>query len=87
MPHPTSFAPPGSTQYLLYRRLVGPQNQMGNIQNILPPQGFIPEAARPTVIHYTDYNIPDAYLTTDLCITPTMELCTGTELNLLSLMY
>jgi len=53
--------PPGNTQYPLHRRLVGPQNLFGHMQNILPPHGSILQAVRHTVMHHTDYNIPDAY--------------------------
>ena len=33
---------PGKTQYTLYRRLGGPQDQSGWVQKILPPPEFDP---------------------------------------------
>jgi hypothetical protein len=39
--HPATL-PPGRTQYLLYRRLDGPQVWYGSVGKILPQPGFDP---------------------------------------------
>jgi len=52
--HAPAALPPGKTQYPLYRRLGGPQDRSGGVQNISPPPGFDPRTVQPEAIRYTD---------------------------------
>jgi hypothetical protein len=56
--HAPAALPPGKTQYPLYRRLGGPQDQSGEVQKISPPPGFDPRTVQPIASRYTDYAIP-----------------------------
>ena len=50
--------PPGTTQYLLYSRLGGPQGQSGWVRKISPAPGFDPLTVQPVASHYIDWAIP-----------------------------
>jgi hypothetical protein len=52
---PSHFLPPGKTQYPLYRRLGGPQDQSGQVWKFSPPPGFDPRIVQPVASRYTDY--------------------------------
>ena len=45
--HAPAALPPGKTQYLLYRRLSGPQGRSGRVRKISPPPGFDPGPSSP----------------------------------------
>jgi hypothetical protein len=53
---PTALSP-RKTQYPLYRRLVGPQGQSGQVWKISPSPGFDPWTVQPVVSRYTDWAI------------------------------
>jgi hypothetical protein len=53
--HPGHSLHLGKIRYPLYRRLVGPQGQSGQVWKILPPPGFDPQAVQPVASLYTDY--------------------------------
>jgi hypothetical protein len=55
--HALAALPPGKTQYLLYRRLGGPQDQSGQVQKISSPPGFDPWTVQPTASRYTNWAI------------------------------
>jgi hypothetical protein len=40
--HAPATLPPGKSRYVLYRRLVGPQDQSRRVRKIASPQGFDP---------------------------------------------
>jgi hypothetical protein len=68
---PTALPLDKETQYPLYRRLGGPQGQVGQVWIFLPPPGFDPQNAQPVVGHYTKYTIlahehPHIYIYMDL---------------------
>ena len=50
---------PGTTRYLLYRRLGGPQGRSGQVRKIPPPPGFEPRTVQPVASRYTDYELAD----------------------------
>jgi hypothetical protein len=52
--HASAALPPRKTQYLLYRRLGGPQGRSGRVRKILPPPGFDPRTVQPVASRYTD---------------------------------
>ena len=52
---PGRSLPPGKNRYPLYRRLVGPQGQSGQVWKISPPLGFDPRTVQPVASRYTDY--------------------------------
>jgi hypothetical protein len=52
---PGRSVPPGKTQYLLYRRLGGPQGRSGQVQKISTPTGFDPRTVQPVASRYTDW--------------------------------
>jgi hypothetical protein len=52
-PRPGRFTP-GTTWYLLYRRLGGPQSRSGRVRKISPPPEFDPRTAQPVASRYTD---------------------------------
>jgi hypothetical protein len=54
---PTALPLDKETRYPLYRRLGGPQGQVGQVWIFLPPVGFDPWSAQPVVSHYTKYTI------------------------------
>ena len=57
--HVPAALPLGKTQYLLYRRLGGPQGRGGQVQKISPPPGFDPQTTQPVASRYTDWPILD----------------------------
>jgi hypothetical protein len=54
---PGRFIPGKETQYMLYRRLGGPQGQSGRLQKISLPLGFDPRTVQPVASRYTDWAI------------------------------
>ena len=56
--HAPAALTPGKTWYPFYRRLGGPQGRSGQVQKILPPQGFDPQTVQPVASHHTDRAIP-----------------------------
>jgi hypothetical protein len=52
--HAPAALPRGKTQYPLYRRLCGPQDQSGRVRKKPPPPGFDPRAIQPVASRYTD---------------------------------
>jgi hypothetical protein len=56
--HALTTLPLRKTQYLLYRRLGGPQGQFGWMWKILLPPGFDPQTIQPVASRYTDCTIP-----------------------------
>jgi len=50
-PHPSCFTPGKESQYLLYRRLGGPQGQSGWEQKIVPLLGFNIRAMQHVAFH------------------------------------
>jgi len=51
---PGRSLPQGKSQYLLYRRLGGPQGRYGQVRKILPPPGFDPRIVQPVAQSLTD---------------------------------
>jgi hypothetical protein len=56
--HAPLALPPGMIQYLLYRRLDGPQGRSGRVRNIFPLPGLDPWTVQPIASRYTDRTIP-----------------------------
>ena len=52
--HAPAALPSGKTQYLLYRRLGGPQSLSGRVRKISHPPGFDRRTVQPVVSRYTD---------------------------------
>jgi len=52
--HAPDALPPRKTRYPLYRELIGPQGQSGQVRKISPPPGFDPRTAQPVASRYTD---------------------------------
>jgi len=52
--HAPAALPLGKTQYLLYRRLSGPQDRSGQVQKISSPLGIDPWTVQPTASRYTN---------------------------------
>ena len=50
--------PPGKTRYPLYRNLVGPQGQSGQVRTNSPPLGFDSWIVQPVASRYTNCTIP-----------------------------
>ena len=44
---PGRSLPPGKTRYPFYRRLGGPQDRSGRVENLAPPPGFDPRTVQP----------------------------------------
>jgi hypothetical protein len=53
--HDSAALTPENTQYLLYRRLGGPQGRSGCVRKILPPPGFDPRTVQPVASRYVDW--------------------------------
>jgi hypothetical protein len=51
--HAPVALPPGKTQYLLYRRMGGPQGRAGSVRKISLQPGFNPRPVRPIASCYT----------------------------------
>ena len=56
--HAPAALAPGKTQFLLYRRLGGPQGWSGGVWKISPQPGFDPQTVQPVASHYTDWATP-----------------------------
>ena len=50
---PGRTLPPGRTQYPFYRRLGGPQDRSGRVENLVPT-GIRARTVQPVASHYTD---------------------------------
>ena len=50
--HAPAALPTGKTQYLLYRRLGGPQGRSGRVGKISPTPGFDPRTFHPVASRY-----------------------------------
>ena len=59
--HAPAALPPGKTRYLLYKRLVGAQDQSGRLRKLSTPPGFDPRTGHPVASRYTDWAIPALY--------------------------
>jgi hypothetical protein len=55
--HVPAALPPGMTQYVLYRRLGGPQGRSGLVLEISPPPGFDFRTVQLVASRYTDWAI------------------------------
>jgi hypothetical protein len=54
---PWPNTPGKETQYLVYRRLGGPQGQSEQVQKTLPSPGFDVQTVQPVAARYIDYAI------------------------------